>query len=300
MKNLKNMKILITGSTGFIGNNLTKFLLDKKYEIYCVVRKNSNISKLPKKAKTFIYDEDINSLLELFSKHKFDGVIHLASLVLRTHTKDDISNLISSNIKFACELLEASTKSDVKWFINTGTFWQNYQNQDYKPVNLYAATKEAFNVIAKYYTQTSNLIFTTIKLNDTFGKNDMRDKILNLWSAMSKSNEVLQMTDGKQIMDISYIEDVVLAYDTLIQHLNQDKKNEFRNKEFVVTNKQKVSLKELSKIFEEATNLKLNIVWGANAYKTNEILVPYNKGQIVPNWKQKYTLKEAIKKVYGN
>jgi len=300
MKNLKNLKILVTGATGFIGNNLTKLLLDKNYEIHCIVRKNSNISKLPKRAKTFIYDENINSLLEFFSKEQFCGVIHLASLVLRTHTKDDISNLISSNIKFGCELLEASTKTDVKWFINTGTFWQNYKNEDYNPVNFYAATKEAFSVMAKYYTQTSNLIFTTIKLNDTFGENDTRDKILNLWSEISKNKEVLQMTDGKQIMDINYVEDVISAYDILISHLNQDNKDKFKNTEFVVTNNQKVSLKELAKIFEEATNLKLNIVWGANAYKTNEILVPYNKGQIVPNWKQKYTLKEAIKKVYGS
>jgi len=297
---MKNMKILITGATGFIGNSLTKLLLDKNYEIHCIVRKNSNISKLPKRAKTFIYDKNINSLLEFFSKEQFCGVIHLASLVLRSHTKDDISNLISSNIKFGCELLEASTKTDVKWFINTGTFWQNYQNQDYKAVNFYAATKEAFSVMAKYYTQTSNLVFTTIKLNDTFGENDTRDKILNLWGEISKSKEVLQMTDGKQIMDISYIEDVVSAYDILISHLTKDNKGKFKNTEFVVTNKQKVSLKELAKIFEEATKLKLNIIWGAIAYKTNEILVPYNKGQIIPNWKQKYTLKEAIKKVYGS
>ena len=162
------MKILITGATGFIGQNLIKSLLNNNYNVYCITRIHSDLSKINSKVKIFQYDENIDLLIEFFQNEKFDGVIHLASLFLLNHTKDNISNLLSSNIKFGVELLEASKISKVKWFINTGTFWQNYNNEEYNPVNLYAATKEAFLNIAKYYTQTSDLIFTTIKLNDTF------------------------------------------------------------------------------------------------------------------------------------
>lgn len=288
------MKILLTGATGFIGQNLINLLVDKNYEIYCIVRKNSDISKINKKATIFTYNEDIEALFELFNKEKFDGVIHLASLFLVSHTKKDIKNLLFSNIQFGVELLEACKETNTKWFINTGTFWQNYSNEDYNPVNLYSATKEAFKNIAKYYIETSNLVFTTIKLNDTFGVNDTRNKIFNLWHKISKSNEKLEMSEGKQIIDISYIEDVVSAYDILIEHLNSDKRYEFNNKEFVVTNSKKMSLKDLSKVFEEAANTKLNIDWGARPYREREVMIPYSKGQVVPNWKQKYSLKNAI------
>lgn len=293
------MKILVTGATGFIGQNLVKVLLDKNYEVHCIVRADSNTSNISQKVTVFKYDENIGSLIEYFNKQNFDGVIHLASLFLASHTQDDISNLISSNVKFGVELLEASKQSNTKWLINTGTFWQNYENEDYNPVNLYAATKEAFESVAKYYTQTSNLIFTTIKLNDTFGANDTRNKIFNLWNKIAKSGEILEMSAGEQIIDISYIDDVVLAYEVLITHLNSNQKEDFKNKTFAVSSNERMSLKELSKVFEEATNTKLNIKWGVRPYREREVMNPWKNGKVVPNWEPKYTLKQAIQKTIG-
>lgn len=293
------MKILVTGATGFIGQNLVKLLLNKGYEIHCIIRNNSNVLNIDARAIIFKYDEKIDILLNYFETQNFDGVVHLASLFLSSHSKDDIGNLISSNIKFGTELLEACKQFNIKWFINTGTFWQHYHTSEYNPVNLYAATKEAFEVIAKYYTETSDLIFTTIKLNDTFGKDDTRNKIFNLWDKISKSNEVLEMSKGEQIIDISYIEDVISAYEILINYLNSDKKNEFKNKSYVVSCDEKMSLRDLSKLFEEATNTKLNIIWGGRDYREREVMIPFKSGKILPDWKSKYTLNEAIRKTIG-
>jgi CDP-paratose synthetase len=170
------MKILISGSTGFIGKHLVKRLLSKKYDIYAIVR-NTKDSNLLGKEKSFIFSGDTEKLVSFMQKEKFDGVIHLASLFLASHKADDIKDLINSNVFLGTAILEASVKSNVKWFLNTGTFWQHYNNKDYSPVNLYAATKQAFEDIAKYYTETSKINFATIKLSDTFGENDTRPKI---------------------------------------------------------------------------------------------------------------------------
>lgn len=294
------MKILVTGATGFIGQNLVKEFVSSNFDIFCIVRKDSDISKIDKKAKIFRYDGNIEKLLNFFQKEKFDGVIHLASAVLSEHISTDINNLVNSNILFGTSLLEACKLSNVKWFINTGTFWQNYQNEQYNPVNLYASTKEAFKNIAKYYTETSDLIFTTIKLNDTFGKNDTRNKVFNLWAKIAKSGEVLKMSKGEQIIDISYIEDIINAYKILALNLNsKDLKNDIEE-EYVISNSQKMSLKDLSKLFEKVTHTKLNIVWGGREYRHREVMIPYTKGKSIPNWKQKYTLEEAIKRTIGN
>lgn len=289
------MKILVTGATGFIGQNLVKSLLLNRYEVHIIVRKNSDTSTFKKDINIFKYNEDINSLLELFKIERFDGVIHLASLFLASHNSNDISSLISSNIKFGTELLEACKVSNVKWFLNTGTFWQNYQNEEYNPVNLYSATKKAFENIAKFYIETSNLVFTTIKLNDTFGPNDTRNKVFNLWNKIAKSGELLEMSAGEQIIDISYIDDVVNAYIVMISNLHQKDYSKYQNKIFVVSNSKKMTLKDLSKIFEKVTNKTLNIKWGGREYRDREVMMPYNRGQTIPNWKQKYKLEEAIK-----
>lgn len=288
------MKVLITGATGFIGRNLSNKLAEK-YEVYAIVRKYSNTSVLNKNINVFRYDGNIDNLINFFKQEKFEGVIHLASLFLAYHTPNDISKLINSNIKFATELLETSKQSKVKWFINTGTFWQHFNNEDYNPVNLYAATKEAFEVIAKYYVETYDLVFTTIKLNDTFGPNDTRKKIFNLWLDCIKNNKTLDMSKGEQIIDISYIDDVVNAYEVMIQNLSTNDYKKYNLKSYVVSNRERITLKELTSLFEKIIGKKLNINWGAREYRQREVMIPYNKGELIPNWKQKYSLQEAIK-----
>jgi len=292
------MKILVTGGTGFVGRNLVRKLVEKGYEIHCIVRLNSNVSNIDKRAKIFRYDGNIDLLIDFFQSQKFDGVVHLASLFLASHTRYDIENLILSNIKFGVELLEACKISNVKWFINTGTFWQNYKNERYNPVNLYAATKEAFEVIAKYYTETSELIFTTIKLNDTYGNDDTRNKLFNLWKKIALSGEVLEMSPGEQIIDICHIDDVINAYELLIEYLNSNKKYEFKNKTYVVTSNERMSLRKLAEVFEKVTNKKLNIKWGARPYREREVMIPLENGEVVPNWKPKVSLEEGIKKLF--
>jgi len=292
------MKILVTGGTGFVGRNLVRKLVEKGYEIHCIVRLNSNVSNIDKRAKIFRYDGNIDLLIDFFQSQKFDGVVHLASLFLASHTRYDIENLILSNIQFGVELLEACKISNVKWFINTGTFWQNYKNERYNPVNLYAATKEAFEVIAKYYTETSELIFTTIKLNDTYGNDDTRNKLFNLWKKIALSGEVLEMSPGEQIIDICHIDDVINAYELLIEYLNSNKKYEFKNKTYVVTSNERMSLRKLAEVFEKVTNKKLNIKWGARPYREREVMIPLENGEVVPNWKPKVSLEEGIKKLF--
>lgn len=289
------MKILVTGATGFVGKELIRTLQDS-YDIVALVRQSSDISELKSMNCKIVKFNDYENIIDIFAKNKFRGVLHIASNVLVEHKTTDIEQLINSNITFGTYLLEACKSTNVKWLINTGTFWQNYQNEDYNPVNLYAATKEAFKNIAKYYAETSDLIFTTIKLNDTFGPNDTRAKIFNLWHDISKTGAVLNMSKGEQIIDISYIEDVISSYVVLIGHLNSSDAIRFKNKTFVVSNNEKLTLKKLASLFEYITRTQLNINWGGKEYRDREVMSPYSLGEFVPGWKQRYTLEEAIRK----
>ncbi len=293
------MKVLVTGATGFIGQNLVKVLLAHGFEVHVIIRESSNRNNIDSGITFFRYSGVIEDLIAYTQKESFSGIIHLASLFLATHTPKDISTLINSNVTFGTELLEAAKHSNIKWFINTGTFWQHFEGDAYNPVNLYAATKEAFESVAKYYVETSELIFTTIKLNDTFGPNDTRNKVFNLWNKIAKSKETLEMSAGEQLIDISYIDDVVNAYLLLAKHLNSKSATTFQKRTFVVTQEQKLSLKELATLFEEATNSTLNIKWGAREYREREVMNPWNNGVKVPGWKQQFSLKEAIQQTVG-
>lgn len=289
------MNILITGITGFIGSNLYKELIKNGHIIYSIVRKQEDFVNLQKNNIVCCLYKDISDLENFFSENKLDGVIHLASKFLVNHNTNDINDLINSNILFSTQLLELSCKNNLKWFINTGTFWQHYNDFDYMPVNLYSATKQAFEAIAKFYTETFNIRFTTLKLNDTYGASDTRSKVFNLWLKLSKSNETLDMSLGEQLMDIVYIDDVVQAYIELVNWINDS--NNIIETSYYISSGHFISLKDLASIFEETIGKKLNINWGAREYRQREIMKPACKGLIVPNWKPKITFKEGINKI---
>jgi len=291
------MKIFITGATGFIGKHLVNFL--KKDNQITINLYGDEKTPFEDSVKTYKLNENKPSeAIEFMQKEKFNGVIHLASLYLTTHTPEQATKLIDSNVRFSTYILECAAQAKVKWFINTGTFWQHYKNKDYSPVNLYAASKQAFESIAQYYWETNKIKFCTLKLSDTYGPNDTRPKIFNLWQKIAETGETLDMSPGEQIIDISHVDDIVSAFALLANHLSNNHPEVNNGDSFAVKAEKRYTLKELAKIFEESTGKKLNINWGERLYRDRAVMKPWENGDIVPEWKQKHSLKNNIKKTF--
>ena len=289
------MKILISGATGFIGKNLTNSLVNE-HDIFALVRPQSNLDVLPKNVKIFNYTKNNRKLISFVNSNKIEGIIHLAASVIVDHKIEDIDTLIDSNIRLGTNLLECTAKSDIEWFINTGTFWQHYKNQDYNPVNLYAATKQAFEDILKYYVETMDKKFVTIKLNDTFGPNDSRLKIFHLWAKIAKSGKTLKMSPGEQIIDFNHIDNVIAAYKRIIEILKSGD-IDINGMSFALYSDNRLTLKELAKLYQKITDKKLNIEWEGREYREREVMKPWDKGEPIPGFEPVVSLEEGILEV---
>jgi len=285
------MKILVTGATGFIGKHLVK-ALKEKHEIHVLVRHPSDVANFD---YAFCFDNNISTLHEYLKKSQIEGIVHLASLVLVSHKDSDIKNLIESNIFLGTAILEAAQNTSVRWFLNTGTFWQHYEpdTQDYHPVNLYAASKQAFIDMAKYYVEVSGIKFVTLKICDTFGPDDTRSKIFTLWRKIAKSGEALSMSKGEQFIDILYIDDVVSGFIHLIDLLNL---NEELKPDYALYADERYTLKELADLYGNVTGTQLNIQWGGRAYRSREVMEPWKAGNRLPGWRVKVSIRDGILK----
>ena len=201
--------------------------------------------------------------------------------------------MILSNIYLGTAILEALKGSKVKWFLNTGTVWQNYRPncRRYHPTNLYAATKQAFIDMAAYYVETSRLKFVTLKLSDTFGDGDTRRKLFTILKEASTTGETIQMSPGEQYIDILHIQDVVSGFMHLIQLLNDNIK---LGNEYVLAARQRYTLKEIAALFEKVSGKKITINWGGRPYRQREIMQPWKKGKILPYWQASLSLEEGI------
>lgn len=284
------MNILVTGATGFIGRHLVnEFRQNHSLHILCRSKKSLEELDLP----GFVMNDDIYALASYIKENNIEGIIHLASLYLPVHTTDQIKDLIMSNIFFGTAILEAASLTrTVRWFLNTGTIWQNYmvEGNVYNPVNLYAATKQSFIDIAKFYIDTCKIRFCTLKLCDTYGPNDTRKKILKLFKECAENGDVLKMSPGDQLLDILYISDVVDGFRQLVDLLASDEEIE---EQYVLSSGSQISLKTLASVFEDVSQKKLNIEWGARNYRDREVMNPW-KGPVLKNWKARISLREGI------
>lgn len=288
------MNIFITGATGFIGKHLVNKLIQEG-NLVTINLYGEEQSPFTNEVKTYrLAKSDITTDILFLQQGAYDGIIHLASLYLTIHKPEEAVKLIDSNVGFSTYILECAAQAHINWFINTGTFWQNFQNADYSPVNLYAATKQAFESIARYYIETEQIRFVTLRLCDTYGPNDTRPKIFNLWERIARTGETLDMSAGEQLIDISFIDDIINAFTLLANHLQHNHPQVTAGDVYAVKADKRYTLKQLAAIYEEATGTKLNINWGAKPYRDREVMIPWEKGEVVPEWRPKATISSGI------
>lgn len=293
-----NNKIVITGATGFVGSNLTTFFLKKNYEVYLIIRPNSDLSNIDVKSnklKIFKYDENLSNLISFLKEVNPICTFHLASNFIAEHKSSDINSLVSSNITFGLQLLEAMKVADVKTLINTGTSWQHYNNEDYNPVCLYAATKQAFENLIEYYVQAENFKVITLKLFDTYGETDNRPKLINLLNQFAKNQTELKLSPGDQKINLVHILDVCAAYEIAMKLIETQEKN--IHYKYAIKHSRSYTLKEVIKVFEKVTQTKINVVWGGKLYRKREVMKLWDKGEILPNWSAGISLAEGFKKI---
>lgn len=292
-----NKKIVITGATGFVGSNLTTFFLEKNYKVYLIVRPNSDLSNIDvknSKLNVFKYDENLSNLISFFKEVNPICTFHLASNFIAEHKSFDINSLVSSNITFGLQLLEAMKEANVKTLINTGTSWQHFNNEDYNPVCLYAATKQAFENLIEYYVQAEDFKVITLKLFDTYGETDNRPKLINLLNQFAKEQRELKLSPGDQKINLVHIHDVCTAYETAMKLIEKQKSN--IHYKYAIKHFRSYTLKQVINIFEKNTQKKINIVWGGKPYRKREVMTVWDKGEILPNWSTTTNIEEGFNK----
>ncbi|MBN1595597.1 NAD(P)-dependent oxidoreductase [candidate division FCPU426 bacterium] len=291
------MKILLTGGTGFIGRNLLRFLRLQKARVTALVRPSTDQTVLLENgAEVWVDTGSTTEMLDYFQSQKYDGIIHLASFFIRDHRPEQVDELLRTNLLLAGRLLEAAAGAQVKWFINTGTSWQHHQNAAYAPVNLYAAAKQAVETLAQYYLAATRLNVVTLVLSDTYGPGDTRPKLMNLWH---RSREVMDMSAGEQVLDLTYIEDVVDAFWRLAGLLEKDNSGQWRGRRFAVRSGESITVRQLADLFASVTGHPLQLHWGAVPYHAREVMTPWEEGELVPGWRPRFSLREGIDKTYG-
>jgi nucleoside-diphosphate-sugar epimerase len=291
---------LITGATGFIGSHLAIALVKEGWDVHAIVRSASSLQPLQgimNHIRTHVHDGSMDKMLKIIDAVSPSVVFHLASLFLASHRPADIRSLVESNILFGTYLVEAMANCGRAKLINTGTSWQHFENKEYSPVCLYAASKQAFEAILRFYVEAAGLRVITLKLFDTYGPNDKRPKLFSALRKASKNATQLPMSEGKQLIDLVYIDDVVSAFLAAARRHESDQVNGMQT--YAVSSGNPISLRELVETYASIVRRPVNIDWGGKPYRPREVMIPWSNGDLLPGWRARVSLEEGIKRMEG-
>ena len=225
------MKVLVTGSAGFIGSSLTMYLLERGDKVVGIDNHNDYYDPSLKEARVNrfidhpnythirmdIRDRDIVD--SLFKKNQFDSVVNLAAQAGVRYSIENPSAYIDSNIVGFANILEACRHNKVKHLVyassssvygsNSKTPFSVHDNVDH-PVSLYAATKKANELMAHSYSHLYNLPTTGLRFFTVYGPWDRPDMALQKFTKSILSGKKIKVFNfGKHRRDFTYIDDIV-------------------------------------------------------------------------------------------
>jgi len=225
------MKVLVTGSAGFIGSALSIRLLDRGDEVVGVDNHNDYYDPKLKEARlsrhadhpnythTRMNLEDRKAMAELFECEQFDGVVNLAAQAGVRYSLENPLAYIDTNLVGFGHILEGCRHNQVKHLVyasSSSTYGLN-TNQPFSthecvnhPVSLYAATKKANELMAHTYSHLYNLPTTGLRFFTVYGPYDRPDMALQKFTrAIFKGDPIKVFNYGKHRRDFTYIDDIV-------------------------------------------------------------------------------------------
>ena len=225
------MKVLVTGSAGFIGSALSMKLLERGHTVIGIDNHNDYYDpklKEDRLARHLDHEnyshfreniENREILSEIFEDSKFDVVVNLAAQAGVRYSLENPYAYIDTNLKGFGNILEESRRNKVKhvvyassssvYGLNTKQPYSTHQAVNH-PISLYAATKKANELMAHTYSHLYDLPTTGLRFFTVYGPYDRPDMALQKFTRNILGNRPIQIFNyGKHKRDFTYIDDII-------------------------------------------------------------------------------------------
>lgn len=240
------MKVVVTGSAGFIGSSVSMHLLNRGDEVLGIDNLNDYYDvnlKLGRLERVKAYDkftearinlEDKQEINNAISKFKPQRVVNLAAQAGVRYSIENPSAYVDTNLVGFCNILEACRHHEVEHLVyassssvygaNTKMPFSVHQNVDH-PLSLYAATKKANELMAHVYSNLYGLHTTGLRFFTVYGPWGRPDMALFLFTKNILAGKPIDVFNyGNHRRDFTYIDDIVEGVIRTLDHLPE--KNE--------------------------------------------------------------------------
>ena len=287
------MNVLVTGAAGFIGFHLARRLLEAGHAVtgidnlnsyYTVNLKNARLAELGidvskidggQSVRSTVYQqfefiklniEDRERLPKVFEQGRFDVVVNLAAQAGMRFSIDEPFSFIDSNIVGFTNVLECCRHSQIKHLIyassssvygsNTKVPFAETDRTD-NPVNLYAATKRANELMASCYSALYNIPSTGLRFFTVYGPRGRADMAPMLFACAISGGEPIRVFNGGDLLrDFTYIDDIIDSLMLVLTKLPEPQADGRRHKVYNVGCSSPVRLSDFISLLEDALGRK--------------------------------------------
>jgi len=308
------MKVLVTGTAGFIGSNLANYLLQRDYEVVGVDNFNDfynprikefHIEPFKDNPKFTLYRVDISNRDELkrvFEENPdLDGVVHLAAWAGVTQSlenpyifvKDNVlgtSNISDYCVEYGIDNLVFASTSSV-YGENPTPFTEDMDTSF--PMAPYPATKKASEVLLYTIAKNTDLKVSIFRFFNPLGPNLRPDMALPKLIKSAEYGKVFEMwiDPVNSARDYVYIEDMLKAVEYVLQN---PLKYEIMN----LGNSIATSLQELIDTVEKGTGKKIVAKKNFLPGQMKETFADISRAQHLIGYNPSVSLLEMVSKYY--
>jgi len=273
------VKILVAGSSGFIGQELTAQLISAGHSIIEVGR-----SKTVHSGNKFIDSEHMDFERKILDAQP-DYAIDLVTDFNLNPKSEDFSRFIDSMLVFHIRLARALEPLHTP-LIYTGSFWQRLST----PPSNYHYFKQLTEDVLKDRT---TLRIISVDFLDTYCINDSRGKLISTLLTINPEELDLNLSQGEQYLNLLHVSDAAQALVYLVENSDTIHPDESG---FTAADSEFYQLRNVVEMIERARGLKFKTNWGALNYRPGEFFTPPSILNPIPGWKPKFSLLEHIEK----
>lgn len=305
------MKILVTGSAGFIGYHVCKKLLNNGHivvgldninDYYDINLKLSRLASLGiQKEDAKVFHKPVNNdtltfkfirmnlenreeLPKLFKEEKFDAVCNLAAQAGVRYSIENPEAYIDSNIVGFLNMLECCRNYHIKHLVyassssvyglNKEIPFKTTDNVDH-PISLYAATKKSNELMAHTYSHLYKFPTTGLRFFTVYGPWGRPDMAMFLFTdAMVKGNPIKVFNEGKMERDFTFIDDITEGVVRILEKdITERKERGEKYKVYNIGNNNSVKLLDFIDAIEDNLNIK-----------ATRKLLPMQPGDVEKTW----------------